>query len=76
MHGETVKFRYTVFFFFTGIVNDGRELKYKYHNVKQLNLNVKLTKCQYLRRTINTILYMGGPKKNEIFSIAIDLFKK
>ena len=32
-------------------------LKYKYHNVKQLNLNVNLTKCQYLRRTINTILY-------------------
>ena len=29
----------------------------KYHNVKQLNLYVKLTKCQYLRRTINTILY-------------------
>jgi len=32
-------------------------IKYKYHNVKQLNLNVKLTKCQYLRRTINTTLY-------------------
>jgi len=29
----------------------------KYHNVKQLNLNVKVTKCQYLRRTINTALY-------------------
>ena len=45
--------------FFTGIVNDGRELKYrtKYHNVKQLNVNVKLTKCQYLRKTINTMLY-------------------
>jgi len=27
------------------------------HNVKQFNLNVKLTKCQYLGRTINTILY-------------------
>jgi len=29
----------------------------KHHNVKQLNLNVKLTKYQYMRRTINTILY-------------------
>ena len=40
------KSRYTViFFFFTGIVNDGRELKYrtKKVDVKQLNLNVKLT---------------------------------
>ena len=35
-----------------------RKLNLKpYHNVKQLNLSVKLTKCQYLRRTINTILY-------------------
>ena len=33
-------------------------LKYKYHNVKQLNLNVILTKYQYLRRTISTILYI------------------
>ena len=33
------------FFSFTGIVNDGRELKYrtKKVDVKQLNLNVKLT---------------------------------
>ena len=35
-----------------------RKLNLKpYHNVKQFNLNVKLTKCQYLRRTINIILY-------------------
>jgi hypothetical protein len=46
---------YSNFFFFTGIVNDGRELKYR--TKKQLNLKVKLTKCQYLRRTINTIPY-------------------
>jgi len=29
----------------------------KYHSVKQLYLSVKLNKLQYLRRTINTILY-------------------
>ena len=41
------KSSYTVIilFFFTGIVNDGRELKYrtKKVDVKHLNLNVKLT---------------------------------
>jgi len=28
--------------------------------MKEINLNVKLTKCQYLRRTINTILQGGS----------------
>ena len=42
---EWAKSKYTVIFFFTGIVNDGRELKYrtKKVDVKQLKLNVKLT---------------------------------
>ena len=45
-HTGWAKSRYTVFFFFfTGVVNDGRELKYrtKKVDVKQLKLNVKLT---------------------------------
>jgi len=46
---EWAKSRYRVIIsFFTGIVSDGREIKYR---------TKKGTKCHYLRRTINTLLY-------------------
>jgi hypothetical protein len=39
-------------------VNLSTTLKYKYHSVEQLNVHVKLAKYQYLKRNINTILFI------------------
>ena len=54
---EWAKSRYTVIFFSSqALWMMAGNLSIEQRK-KQLNLNVKLTKCHYLRRTINTILY-------------------